>query len=96
MSVRVCVEFVCYVWIRLLLEDGLEGQGRRLEVEYEHESIEIEEKWNLTLNQRQNTKVYEKTHEFRLKETFATFNITFLLCCASGLTLSIVFRIEAN
>ena len=33
MSVQVCVEFLCYVLIRLLLEAGLEGQGTRLDVE---------------------------------------------------------------
>ena len=33
MSVRVCVEFVCYVLIRLVFEAGSEGQGTRLDVE---------------------------------------------------------------
>ena len=84
MSVQVCVEFVCYVLIRLVFEAGSEGFWiYRSCREYVHESIEIVEKWTLTLNHRQNTKVYEKMHEFRLKVTFATFNITFLLRFAS-------------
>ena len=33
MSVQVCVEFVCYVLIRLVFEAGSEGQGTRLDVE---------------------------------------------------------------
>ena len=33
MSVQVCVEFLCYVFIRLVFEAGSEGQGTCLEVE---------------------------------------------------------------
>ena len=33
MSVQVCVEFLCYVLIRLVFEAGSEGQGTRLDVE---------------------------------------------------------------
>ena len=33
MSVQVCVEFLCYVLIRLVFETGSEGQGPRLDVE---------------------------------------------------------------
>ena len=33
MSVQVCVEFLSYVFIRLVFEAGSEGQGTRLDVE---------------------------------------------------------------